>query len=415
MSIQANAPPSGEIQDLSRRYRTLLAQVQCRGRDNESVWDELTRTEQQLDAARARQRQERHDAESSAREPRGGAFGTLLGAETTGLFVTTSLRLEPIPTGIYHLLNPATHPLLTVTVSNKSHEPRRLSVAAYLEGLSARAIKTVELKRMDKGQTISLLPGLLPVPARRITQVQRGTLHVIVTIYGSTGDTWSQLIESHDTRSVVLLSRNSSFNSVSDPQSGLPVDLTRYYGAWVTPHIEPLQPILHRAAELSAENGVWGYQGTPDAVPRQVEALYQALKEVSITYVNSIIDFGAGPHYVTQRTRLPRETLKHRNANCIDGTVLFASLLESASLHAGIVLVPGHAFVAWEKWPGRTRNNWDYLETTMIGTHGFRAANAQGREQHKLWFGRNKKTDSPFKPRLLKLDDLRAAEIWPME
>ncbi|MGZ3385918.1 MAG: hypothetical protein ACXVB5_13515, partial [Isosphaeraceae bacterium] len=115
-------------------------------------------------------------------------------------------------------------------MQNESHEPRRVSVAAYLEGLSARAIRTVELAPRDEaGQTIPLLPSLLPEQARRITEVQRATLHVIVTIYGSTRDTWSQLVESHDTQSVLLLSRNSSFNAVIDPQTGLPPDLARYY------------------------------------------------------------------------------------------------------------------------------------------------------------------------------------------
>ena len=204
----------------------------------------------------------------------------------------------------------------------------------------------------------------------------------------------------------MLLSRNSSFNAVIDPQTGLPPDLIRYYGAWVTPHIEPIQTLLRREAELTPEHQIWGYQGTPEVVPRQVEALYNALNEAGITYVNSIIDFGAGSGLLTQRTRLPRESLKYHNANCIDGTVLFASLLESASLHAGIVLVPGHAFVAWEKRPGR--DEWDYLETTMIGTHDFDAANAAGRDRHKRWSARSG-------ARLLKLNDLRSEGIWPME
>ncbi len=291
-------------------------------------------------------------------------------------------------------------------MQNESHEPRRVSVSAYLEGLSARAIRTIELERMDKGQTIPLLPSLLPGPTRRITQVQRGTLHVIVTIFGSTRDSWTQLVESHDTQTVVLLSRNSSFNSVIDPQTGLPSDLIPYYGAWVTPHIEPIQALLRRAAELTPEHQIWGYQGEPEAVPRQVETLYDALKNAGIVYVNSIIDFGAGPGVLTQRTRLPRESLKHRSANCIDGTVLFASLLETASLHAGIVLVPGHAFVAWEKWRGS--DEWDYLETTMIGTHDFIVANACGRDLYQRWSDRSS-------ARLLKLDDLRSDGIWPME
>jgi hypothetical protein len=403
--------PSREVEDMSRRYRALLAALQESGRStDDSLWDKLAEAQQALDATQAQQRQQRPDAERPDRETPGGALGTLLGAETTGLKVTTTLRLQPIPTGIYHLLDPATHPLLTVTVQNESHEPRRVSVSAYLEGLSARAIRTVELERMDKGRTILLLPSLLPGPARRITQVQRGTLHVVVEIFGSilekTRATWSRLVESHDTRSVVLLSRNSSFNAVIDPQTGLPSDLAPYYGAWVTPHIEPIQALLRRAAELVPERQIWGNQGHPDVVPRQVEALYNALKEAGITYVNSIIDFGAGPGLLTQRTRLPRESLKHRSANCIDGTVLFASLLESASLHAGIVLVPGHAFVAWEKWRGS--DEWDYLETTMIGTHDFDAANARGRQLHEKWSDLSRE-------RLLKLNDLRTEGIWPME
>jgi hypothetical protein len=171
--------------------------------------------------------------------------------------------------------------------------------------------------------------------------------------------------------------------------------------------------LLRRAAEVVPERQLWGYQGAPDVVPRQVEALYNALKAAGITYVDSTIDFGAGPGLPTQRTRLPRESLRHRIANCIDGTVLFASLLESASLHAGIVLVPGHAFVAWEKWPDS--DEWDYLETTMIGTDDFAAANARGRDLHKRWFALNMWSGGDFGARLLKLNDLRAEGIWPME
>ena len=52
----------------------------------------------------------------------------------------------------------------------------------------------------------------------------------------------------------------------------------------MTPHIEPIQALLRRAAELVAEHQIWGYQGTSDVVPRQVEALYNALKEAGITY-----------------------------------------------------------------------------------------------------------------------------------
>ncbi len=71
---------------------------------------------------------------------------------------------------------------------------------------------------------------------------------------------------------------------------------------------------------------------------------------------------------------LPRESLEDKQANCIDGAVLFATLLEAASLNPALVIVPGHAFVAWETWSGS--NVWNYLETTMIGTHSFQEAHS---------------------------------------
>ena len=102
------------------------------------------------------------------------------------------------------------------------------------------------------------------------------------------------------------------------------------------------------------------YQTDAPGVQAQVAAIHKALRESSLTYVNSVLYFGVVPGVVGQRVRLPREALAVRSANCIDGVVLLlASLLEAASLHPALVLVPGHAFLAWET---RERSDdWDYL------------------------------------------------------
>src|SRR5262249_39237566 len=141
-------------------------------------------------------------------------------------------------------------------------------------------------------------------------------------------DTWASLVESHDTHSIILLSRNSRFNAVEDPETGTRRDLTRYYGAWVTPHVEPVQALVRRAADRLPDRRIAGYQGrrNPETTAAQVQALFETLKAEGLSYIDSVIDFGAGPGQVTQRTRLPRESLRHKSANCIDGTVLIASL-----------------------------------------------------------------------------------------
>jgi hypothetical protein len=53
-------------------------------------------------------------------------------------------------------------------------------------------------------------------------------------------------------------------------------------------------------------------------------------------------DFGA-----TQRTRLPSQVLQSKNAQCLEGTILFATLMEAVGLHPILVRVPHHAFVGW--------------------------------------------------------------------
>ncbi len=324
----------------------------------------------------------------------------LLGPETTGLRVVPTLNMQPLPTGIYHLLDPETDPLLTVVVENKSRDTRRVCVKAFVEGLSAQAVRTTEIGRRDQ-TTLKLLPTLLPEQARAITEVQRATLHVLAEdLDGKT--------ESHETFSLVCLARTSSFNAVRRPGTNQRVDLSHYYGAWVTPHAEAVQERIRRAADLLADRMIWGYQGTADSVTRQVAALYDSLREAGIAYINSVIDYGAAQGQVTQRTRLPREALAGKSANCIDGTVLMASLLEGASLNAALVLVPGHAFVGWETW--EESGQWQFLETTLIGRADFDVAHQSGQRQYDEY-----QKSAPDRVTLHRLSDLRARGIWPME
>jgi hypothetical protein len=425
--------PGQEIEQQARQIRGLMAALYAH---NDAVPDEYLLKELSKARKTLRVLEVRRDgARAAAEKGKAGlskSMGVPLGPETTGLLVVTTIRLQPIPTGVYHLLDPETDPLLTVTIKNKSYDPRRVCVTAYIEGLSAKTIKTVELAPMDEvGQAINLLPSLIPEQARRITEVQRCTLNVEVVDLDNK-------VESQDTYSLVLLARNSSFNSVVDPVTARPRDMTKYYAAWVTPNVEPVQALVRKAAERVPGRCFWGYQARPkpdetatqvkassqrhragatptrsESTGAQVKALFDTLKEAGIVYVDSVIDFGAGRGQVTQRTRLPRESLRHRSANCIDGTVLFASLLEFASLHAAIVLVPGHAFVAWETWRGT--NDWDYLETTMIGSADFETARQHARELFQQFDDKDLAGEDGPIPRVLKLNDLRAQGIWPME
>ena len=331
--------------------------------------------------------------------------GRLLGPETTGLKVEPSLNMNPVPTGIYPLLDPSTDPLLTVAVTNVSLDAKtkRVCVRAWIEGLSAETVRTIELKRGVKEPTVlKLLPLFFPERINLITTVQRATLHLRV-------DDLDGKPECHDTFPLVLLARTCGFNAVRDPKTGTPKDLTPYYGAWVTPHAEAVQERIRRAAALHPAGMLAGYiRGGPDRVREQVGALYRSLQEAGIAYINSVTDYGAPAGSVTQRARLPRESLAQKSANCLDGAVLFASLIEGASLSPALLLIPGHALVGWES--EEEAGDWQFLETTMLGTADFDAACRSGQKQYE-----EAREFAPDEIRLHRVATLRARGVWPME
>jgi hypothetical protein len=299
-----------------------------------------------------------------------GGRARVMGIETTGIEASVTLRMSHVPTAIAHLLDASEHPLVTCEVRNARNVTRRLRVTSVIERYSSPAIDTLELKANVK-EEISQLPILHPLPPGELNEMTRATLTVMI-------EDLDGPVELHRSASVWLLPRTSAPMAVRDPATGGWNDVTPYFGAFVTPNAPAIMRFLRIAADRHPDRSLAGYQGDRDtAVEPQVRALYDALKsDADITYVNSVVTFTPEEGFADQRVRLPRQSLEERQANCIDATVLFASLLEAISLNAALVIVPGHALVAWESWGGS--GEWRHLETTMIGSADFDAACASG-------------------------------------
>lgn len=330
----------------------------------------------------------------------------MLGEQTTGIRVQAVLHMSHIPTGIVHLLNPDQTPLVSFCLEYTGPEYVRLRLTSFIEGYSARVVNTVELL---SEQTIHVkqLPTFFPDRLEHITELTRGTLHILI-------EDLDRGVEQETTSPIWLLARTSAYNGVEDISDGSWVDLSPYYAAWVTPNRIEVMSLLRKAADRISDRAIVGYQVDDNGVDEQVKAIFDALKAEEITYVSSVLSFGATRGEYMQRIRLPRESLAMKSANCIDATVLMASVLEAASLNAGLVLVPGHAFVAWERQDGI--GQWSFLETTMIGTHDFEAARLSGESQAAKWRARSEQTGEPYYFRLLPLPELRARwGITPME
>ena len=253
-------------------------------------------------------------------------------------------------------------------------------------------------------QTVALMPTLFAERIAALHELTRATVHVQVS--EATGG-----LVAHTTLPVWLLARNAAPLAVRDPATGQWNDLSHYLGAFVTPNEPSVMHFLRKAARHHPDGQLYGYQA---AVEPQVRAIFQALKlDASITNVNSIVSFNPEEGSRSQRVRLPRQALDEQQANCLDGALLFASLLEAASLNPALVILPNHALVAWQKAPDR--DEWEYLETPLINSATFEQAIDIGRRKAEA-FRKQATTGSPLNFRQRALRDLRVHHrITPME
>jgi hypothetical protein len=146
----------------------------------------------------------------------------------------------------------------------------------------------------------------------------------------------------------------------------------------VTPNDSSIEQVLSLAKEYHPKKVLQEYPGVQDVnlvkaeVDQQCESLFYGLKEWSISYVNSVLSFGWNKPFKSQRIRFPSTSINTKSANCIDGTVLFASLLETIGINPVIILLPGHAIVGWRGTPDSLEIS--LLETTVISDNTYSEA-----------------------------------------
>jgi|GEM_PF-1641365 len=334
--------------------------------------------------------------------------------------VSVSLLTRIVPTAYCHHLDATTFPLVTLTLDNTGQGCANAGVhaSATIEDYSDTAVASLRVAQGEQAR-VPLLPLLKPAAVATLNEIRPATLRVSVEQAAPTDRTLYD-----QTHRIRLHARDTALLAVEAPDGSI-VDLTGYLAAWVTPRRPEIEQLLRQAAEHHPRRHFVGYQGASTLAQRakivraQARAIFTALKQdAHLVYVNSPLSLGRQEGQVTQRVRLPAESLAAGgSANCIDGTALFASLLELAALDPLIVVVPGHAFVGWRTWRGVER--YEFLETTMIGTSDFGAALQAGQAQYGQALTRGYFSRGLFDPggfaRLVDVAACRARGIYPLE
>ncbi|MFG3604375.1 DUF4011 domain-containing protein [Micromonospora chersina] len=132
-----------------------------------------------------------------------------------------------------------------------------------------------------------------------------------------------------------VLAHNEWFNSPA---------LYDSLAAFVQPNTRAVEAVLRSAAQVllarTGSGSLQGYQDGPERAALIAGAVYEALRQLEITYQTLPASFENSG----QKVRTTAAVLEGRLGNCLDLSVTYAACLEAAGLHPLIFISEGHAF-----------------------------------------------------------------------
>jgi hypothetical protein len=325
-----------------------------------------------------------------------------------------------LPSGILNLYDKKTMPLLEYTCINNTSDTVKFILRSFIEGFSSDWPDTVPVKPRSQ-EPFHQLPPLKVEEAKKLTEIRRAVLHTTVA-YLKDGIEYQLGPQAFD---IYLLARNMIRWTVPDVAKGSGFKpLLEHIAAWVTPRVEEVKKMVREAANYHPDERLVGYPDPPNkaVVSLQVRAIYLALREkAKISYIASTFAIGSMDYKRYQAVRLPRESLSDQSANCLDGAVLYASLIEAADLEPVIVIQKKHAFVGWKtrRSSEKHEDEYEFLETTVTRKASFEVACKAGMEKYEKLLKDGSFERDVFDPkgfaRLLDIKRLHDTGIYPME
>ncbi len=161
-------------------------------------------------------------------------------------------------------------------------------------------------------------------------------------------------------------------------------DMSWVFAAFVTEEAPWIDEFL-RQAFADAPLGPIGYQGKPDLVDAQVKTVYNHLQKMGVKYSSITTTAGTSARLASQTVRLPSQSVRATQANCVDGAVLFASILRRMGLNTFLLVGPGHALMGYTASPDPNKPSIRVIETTTVGVAPFEVSLKKGEQKFEEW------------------------------
>ena len=271
-----------------------------------------------------------------------------------------------LATGVYHLMGKsATGALVTLKLREHTGATRTFRIEAEVPGVTERSSNSLTLG--PKESTIKYLnpPLKMDFDPNKVRGPRPSQLALRIVETAPTGD--KTIVD--ETLPIEVLPRDYLPLRRKVGADSL-VPTYGFLGAWITSNDKAVDEFLGKAKQRLPKREFVGEQDT--TIP-QIKAIYEELHGRGMSYVMDP-EVTAMTSFV-QRTRLPGDVLSSTNAQCLEGTLTFATLMEAIGIKPIVVLVPGHAFVGWHTVAAdNTKGEPLFVETTMVGNYGFEQA-----------------------------------------
>jgi hypothetical protein len=137
------------------------------------------------------------------------------------------------------------------------------------------------------------------------------------------------------------------------------------FAAYVNENNPLIDRILKRALDLKLVNNFDGYQSGATGVYEQAFAVWNVLQRQGIKYSSITTPSVESEKVFSQHVRSLEDSVANTQANCVDGSVLFASIFRKIGLKTFLVIIPGHCFM--DVVEDEAAKKVLVIETTMIG------------------------------------------------
>lgn len=209
---------------------------------------------------------------------------------------------------------------------------------------------------------------------RSVTQVRTET--ILISVIASSGKSAqaSFIATVHPINEVV--------SKVYDSDTERWQDTSICFAAYVNESHPLINGLIQDAVLKSGIARFTGYEFGSIAVKEQMKAVWDTLAAKGLNYIDLATTSSQVSGLSSQYVRFVDESLKDQGANCVDASVLFASIFRRIGLRPVLFFIPGHCFVG--VYDAEKGGQLIALETTLLSSSSFASAESEGQREMSL-------------------------------